>query len=46
MIVARFSSNEFNGFREKDFLKSLQTNDDGQRTDDGRQVMTIAHVAF
>ena len=36
MIQAKFGLNWPSGFRE-DFLKSLQT-------DDGRQVMTIAHT--
>ena len=40
MIVAKFDSNWFSGFREEDFLKSLQTDDDG------REVMAIAHLAF
>jgi len=39
MIVAKFGSNWFSGFRE-DFWQTLQTDDDG------RQVMTIAHMAF
>jgi hypothetical protein len=37
MIVAKLGSYWFSGFREEDFLKSLQT-------DDGR--MPIAHMAF
>jgi len=40
MIVAKFGSNWFSGFREEDFWQTLQTDDDG------RQVMTIAHMAF
>ena len=40
MIVAKFGSNWFSGFREDDFFKSLQTDDDR------RQVMAIAHLAF
>jgi hypothetical protein len=35
-IVAKFDSNWFSGFREEDFLKTLQTDDTGL------QVMAIA----
>jgi hypothetical protein len=34
MIVAKFGSYWFSGFREEDFLKSLQT-DDGRMPNDG-----------
>ena len=37
MIQAKFGLNWPSGFRGEDFLKSLQT-------DDGRQVMAIAHT--
>jgi hypothetical protein len=37
MIQAKFGLNWPSGFREEDFWKSLQT-------DDGRQVMVIAHT--
>jgi hypothetical protein len=37
MIQAKFGLNWPSGFRGEDFLKSLQT-------DDGRQVMAIAHM--
>ena len=37
MIQAKFCLNWPSGFRGEDFLKSLQT-------DDGRQVMAIAHT--
>jgi hypothetical protein len=37
MIQARFGLNWPRGFRGEDFFKSLQT-------DDGRQVMEIAHT--
>ena len=37
MIQAKFGLNWPSGFRGEDFLKSLQT-------DDGRQLMTIAHI--
>jgi hypothetical protein len=37
MIQAKFGLNWSSGFRGEDFLKSLQT-------DDGRQVMAIAHI--
>ena len=37
MIQAKFGLNWPSGFREEDFLKSSQT-------DDGRQVMAIAHT--
>jgi hypothetical protein len=40
IIVGKLGSNWFSGFREEDFLKSLQTDDDG------REVMAIAHLAF
>ena len=40
LIVVKFGSNWFSGFREEDFLKSLQTDHDR------RQVMAIAHLAF
>jgi len=40
MIVAKFGSKWFSGFREEDYLKSLQTDHDS------RQVMAIAHLAF
>ena len=39
MIQAKFGLNWPSGFRREDFLKSLQT-------DDGRQVMAIAHTAL
>ena len=37
MIQAKFGLNWSSGFRGEDFWKSLQT-------DDGRQVMAIAHI--
>jgi hypothetical protein len=40
IIVGKLGSNWFSGFREEDFFKSLQTDDDR------RQVMAIAHLAF
>jgi hypothetical protein len=39
MIQAKFGLNWPSGFRGEDFLKSLQT-------DDGRQVMAIAHLTL
>jgi hypothetical protein len=39
MIQAKFDLNWPSGFRGEDFLKSLQT-------DDGRQVMAIAHLTL
>jgi hypothetical protein len=39
MIQAKFGLNWPSGFRGEDFLKSLQT-------DDGRQVMAIAHMTL
>jgi hypothetical protein len=35
MIVAKFGSNWFSGFREEYLWKSLQTDDDGQTPSDG-----------
>ena len=42
MIQANFGLNWPIGFRDEYFFKSLQT-DDEWRTDDGCQVMAIAH---
>jgi hypothetical protein len=35
MIVAKFGSNWFSGFREEDFWKSLQTDDHEAKSSDG-----------
>jgi hypothetical protein len=43
MMQANFGLNWPSGFRDEYSLKNLQT-DDEWRTDDGRQVMAIAHT--
>ena len=47
-MYAKFQLNPCSSFRGEDFWKSLRTTDDGRQTtdDDGRQVMTKAHIAF
>jgi len=45
MIQTKFGYNWSSSFRGEDFWKSLRRTTDG-RTDDGRQVMAKAHLAF
>jgi len=44
-IPTKFGSKLSGSFRGEDFWKSLRRTTDG-RTDDGRQVMAKAHLAF
>ena len=46
IIQANFGLNWPSGFRGEDFWKKLTTYDGRRTTDDGRQVMTKAHMAY
>ena len=47
MIQTKFGFHWSNTFRGEDFWKSLRRTTDGRRTtDDGRQVMAIAHITL